>query len=165
MAIYCSACGSQYPHSLPLDEEGAQNCPNCGVVHYLQLKLGAATIVDEGGTILLIKRADEPFKGFWGLPAGYVRWDEPPEAAAARETEEECGLAVEILELLGAYFFKDDPRGNGVLLTYRCRPVSGTARTSSESSEARFFPRDAVPERLAGSGQDQAIRAWQKTLP
>ena len=165
MALHCTECGVQYPEDLPLDEEGARTCPNCGAINYLQLKLGAATIVEQDGRILLLRRSDQPFKGFWGLPAGYIRWDEPPEVGAVRETEEECGLIVEIQNLTGAYFFDDDPRGNGVLLAYRCRVSSGTPHATSEATETQFFARGSLPDRLAGSGQDQAILAWQNQRP
>jgi 8-oxo-dGTP diphosphatase len=163
--VCCPSCGTPYPDGLPLDDEGARNCPNCGFANYTQLKVGAAALVEQDGSILLIRRSEEPFMGSWGLPAGYVRWNESPESATIRETEEECGLVVEIQSLMGVYFFDDDPRGNGILITYRCRPVSGTPGTTPEASDVRFFRRGALPSSLAGSGQDQAILAWESQTP
>jgi hypothetical protein len=64
--------------------------------------------------------------------------------------------------LLGVYFFDDDPRGNGVLVAYRCHPVSGVAGASPEASAVGFFGRASLPEPLAGSGHDQAIEDWRK---
>jgi 8-oxo-dGTP diphosphatase len=159
-AVFCPNCGSPYPASLLPDEEGARKCPACGSAHYIQLKVGAATIVEQDGRILLLKRTDDPFKGAWGLPAGYVRWNEPPETAAVRETEEECGLVVKIDALMGVYFFDDDPRGNGILVAYRCHPVSGSPRPTPEASDVGYFSPDSLPNPLVGSGQDQAIVAW-----
>ena len=159
--MYCPACGAPYPDRFPLDEEGARNCPNCGFANYLQLKVGAAAIIEQDGNILLLRRTDKPFMGSWGLPAGYVRWNEPPKSAAVRETEEECGLVVEVESLLGVYFFDDDPRGNGILVAYRCRPISGTPAITPEASDVQFFRRGSLPSSLAGSGQDQAILAWK----
>jgi 8-oxo-dGTP diphosphatase len=160
-ASHCPACGVPFPDNLPVDEEGARICPNCGVASYLQLKVGAAAVVEQEGSILLLRRSDEPFMGSWGLPAGYVRWNEAPRSAVIRETEEECGLLVAIESLMGVYFFDDDPRGNGILIAYRCRRVSGNPRATAEASDVRFFPRTSLPEALAGSGQDQAIAEWE----
>jgi 8-oxo-dGTP diphosphatase len=159
--IHCPACGAVYPDSLILDDEGARNCPACGFANYILLKVGAAAIVENDASILLLRRAHEPFKGFWGLPAGYVRWNERPEDAVVRETAEECGLVVETLRLLGAYYFDNDPRGNGILLTYLCVAISGTPKASPEASEARYFPPSDLPTPIAGSGQDDAIKAWK----
>jgi 8-oxo-dGTP diphosphatase len=124
------------------------------------LKVGAAAVIERDAQILLLRRSEDPFKGFWGLPAGFVRWNESPEAAAMRETEEECGLTVRVQSLAGVYYFEDDPRGNGILIVYRCDYSDGTPWPRGEASEVRYFPRERLPRDLAGSGQDVAILAW-----
>ncbi|MEO3946607.1 NUDIX domain-containing protein [Gorillibacterium sp. CAU 1737] len=61
--------------------------------------------------VLLIERGGHPFLGKWALPGGFVRPDETTEQAAARELEEETGVAHVHLEQL--YTFSDvgrDPR-------------------------------------------------------
>jgi ADP-ribose pyrophosphatase YjhB (NUDIX family) len=157
---FCPSCGVPFPANLPLDEEGARTCTACGNVVYRQLKVGAAAIIERDGQILLLRRSEEPFKGSWGLPAGFVRWNESPEVAAIRETEEECGLTVQVRSLLGVYYFEDDPRGNGILIVYRCQNDDGTPWPRGEASEVAYFSRERLPRDLAGSGQDVAIRAW-----
>mgnify|MGYP001074707969 CR=1 FL=1 len=139
-------------------------CPVCGDVVYRQLKVGAGVLVERGGALLLVQRGpgNEAFPGTWNLPSGYCEADEPPPVAAAREALEETGLRVQVGRLAGAYFFDDDPRGNGLLLVYEAVVVGGDLESDGrEAIAACFFPPDRLPEALCGGGHDRAIRAWQ----
>ena len=69
--------------------------------------------------VLLIQRKKAPFAGYWALPGGFVNENEPLEAAAARELEEEAGVRGIYLEQL--YTFGDpgrDPRGWVISVAY-----------------------------------------------
>ena len=134
----------------------------CGKIFYLQLKLGAGAIIKVEGKLLLLKRNHEPFLGSWNLPAGYVNANESPRHAVQREVEEECGFKVDVGVLVDAYFFDDDPRGNGVILIYQCAIVGGELRLNDEVTEASYFPPFSLPTSLAGGGHDQAILSWKK---
>lgn len=139
-------------------------CPACGHVHYRQLKVGAGSQVTREGKLLLVQRGPDvaAWPGAWCLPAGYCEADEPPAVTAARETEEETGLRVRVTRLLHAYYFDDDPRGNGLLLVYEAESVGGRVRADGrEVVAAGFFAAGELPEPLCGGGHDRAIRAWQ----
>ena len=114
--------------------------------------------------LLLVQRGPSApaFAGAWNLPAGYCEADESPAMTAVRETREETGLQVRIGRLAGAYFFDDDPRGNGILLVYEAAPVGGSLRVDGqEGVQADFFQPGGLPEPLCGGGHDQAIRVWE----
>ena len=69
--------------------------------------------------VLLVQRRDEPFKGQWALPGGFVNENESLERAAARELSEETGLTGARLEQLGAFGDPGrDPRGHTVTVAY-----------------------------------------------
>ena len=72
--------------------------------------------------VLLIKRKNDPFKGQWALPGGFVDENEALERAAARELEEETGLTGGFparFEQLGAFGDPSrDPRGHTVSVAY-----------------------------------------------
>ena len=62
--------------------------------------------------VLLIQRGNEPFKGCWAFPGGFMNMDETTEQCAVRELEEETGLKVTEIKQIGAYSKVDrDPRG------------------------------------------------------
>jgi ADP-ribose pyrophosphatase YjhB (NUDIX family) len=157
---YCSECGAQL-EIRTLEGRDREVCPACGRVHYRQLKVGAAAVIEQDGKLLLLQRTHKPFAGCWNLPAGYAEADESPDQTAVREVFEEVGLRVEAEALLGLYFFQDDPRGNGIAAVYRCRVTGGEHITSDEAGAFRYFAPDELPDNLAGGGHDQAVRAWR----
>ena len=59
---------------------------------YVNRGVSVDGVIIRDNKILLIKRGNEPFKGFWALPGGYVDWNESTEEAVAREMMEETGL-------------------------------------------------------------------------
>ena len=74
---------------------------------------------DFAGKLLLIERGDEPWKGKWALPGGYVEIDELVEDAARRELKEETSLNVSNLRFLQYYDDpKRDPRGRVVSFAF-----------------------------------------------
>ncbi|MBN1661838.1 MAG: NUDIX domain-containing protein [Anaerolineae bacterium] len=162
LKLYCEACGALLVEQV-MDGRARQVCPACGSVVYGCLKVGAGVLVERDGRLLLVRRGPEAdaFPGTWCLPAGYCEPDEPPTVTAVREAREETGLELHISCVKGAYYFQDDPRGNGVLLVYEAHAEEGEVRCDGvEVVDARFFAAGELPERLCGGGHDQAIQAW-----
>jgi ADP-ribose pyrophosphatase YjhB (NUDIX family) len=160
---YCPECGTVLEVRQVEGRERAF-CPDCEPIYYTQLKVGAGAIIERDGRLLLLRRTGAPFQGCWNLPTGYVESDESPVQAVVREAYEETGLRVEASELVDVYFFDDDPRGNGILIVYACRPEGGELSVSEEGSEATFFLRSDLLLELAGGGHDQAVSAWRMSL-
>ena len=105
-------------------------------------------VPSEDGRVLLIRRGSEPFEGQWALPGGFVEIGETVEEAAAREAEEETGLSVEILRLVGVYSEPDrDPRGHNVSVAYLARVLGGDLVAASDASEVAVL--DPGPVDLA----------------
>jgi 8-oxo-dGTP diphosphatase len=76
-------------------------------------------ICDRDGRIILIRRRNEPFKGSYALPGGFVDVGETLEAACRREVLEEAGVVVGALQLVGVYSDpRRDPRGHTVSVAY-----------------------------------------------
>src|SRR3712207_3475020 len=94
----------------------------------------------EEGHVLLIRRASDPYEGYWALPGGFVEVGETLERAAAREAEEETGLKVEIVRLVGVYSDPDrDPRGHNVSCAYLARAREGELSAASDAAEVAFL--------------------------
>jgi len=132
-------------------------------VYYPQVKVSAGTVIERNGKLLLVKRAQNPWKGCWYLPAGYLEAGEDPRTGAARETYEETGLTVRSKKLLEIYYFDDDPRGSGILILYEADILEGELRGSPEGQELGFFSAQDLPEHIAGAGHDRAVHTWRAT--
>ena len=97
--------------------------------------------------ILLIRRGDEPFKGCWASPGGFMDMDETTEQCARRELKEETGLEVGEIIQVGAYSQVDrDPRGRTVTVAYvtyvpQPFPVTGL----DDAAQAKWWPVNALP--------------------
>ncbi len=99
------------------------------------------TIAEDDLKVLLIRRGQEPFKGRWALPGGFVEIDESLEHAAARELEEEVGVTNVYLEQL--YTFGDpkrDPRGRVISVSYFALVDAERQRivAASDAADARW---------------------------
>ena len=57
----------------------------------------------DGLSVLLIERANEPFKGCWAFPGGFMEMDEDAEDCAKRELKEETGLEIRTMRQLGTF--------------------------------------------------------------
>ncbi len=96
--------------------------------------------------ILLIQRANEPFKGKWALPGGFVEYGETTEKAAIREVLEETGLRAKIDELVGVYSDSDrDPRGHTISIVYSLKIIDGKLVGGSDAKNAKFFDLEELP--------------------
>lgn len=160
MSHYCLNCGTPLL-TKEIESRLREVCPKCGWIFYQQLKVSAGCCVEQDGKLLLVQRGLDPYKGAWHMPAGYVEVDELPSLAAERETREESGLIVKNQELLGAYYYNDDPRGNGVVILYRAKVLDGKLTTSNETLAAKFFsPQELDNIPLAGMSAEASIQDW-----
>jgi 8-oxo-dGTP diphosphatase len=98
--------------------------------------------------VLLIQRGNDPFKGQWAFPGGFMDMDETTEQCAIRELEEETGLVVSDLHQIGAYSKVDrDPRGRTITVAYLAiidKPV--IVHGQDDAAKAEWFPLSALPE-------------------
>ena len=102
-------------------------------------------VPSEEGRILLIRRGTDPYEGYWALPGGFVEVGETLEEAAVREAEEETGLEVEIVRLVGVYSDPDrDPRGHNVSCAYLARTQGGELSAATDAAEAAFLDPSTV---------------------
>jgi 8-oxo-dGTP diphosphatase len=102
-----------------------------------------ALIQDDHGRVLVLEhtyRREIP----WGLPGGWLKHAESPEAGLAREVFEETGFLVRVDRLLAADFW-----GSGQLdLLYRCTIESGTYQQSDETARHQWLEPSQLPELL-----------------
>jgi 8-oxo-dGTP pyrophosphatase MutT (NUDIX family) len=115
------------------------------ITHIAPVAVGDAAVFDDDGRILLIQRSDN---GLWAMPGGAFDVGETPAEGAVRETEEEAGVDVEVLDLIGVY----DSRLVGTpsplqlyMFVFHCRYVGdrpGGATTPKEVLDVQWFSTD-----------------------
>ena len=106
-------------------------------------------VFDERGCVLLIRRGNEPFKGSYALPGGFVDVGERVEDGCRRELSEETGLHVGELRLIGVYSDPGrDPRGHTCSVAYLAR-VGRAEVTAGDDAAAAEWVADWRRQKLA----------------
>lgn len=123
------------------DDRERRQCLTCGFVDYRNPRIVAGSVVTKGDQILLCKRAIEPRKGFWTLPAGYMELGETVEEAAQREAREEACADIKIDRMLATYSI---PRIGQVQIMFRATLESEFA-VGPESLEVQLFDWKDIP--------------------
>jgi 8-oxo-dGTP diphosphatase len=136
-------------------------CETCRVFFYDNPLPVVSTIVTDERQILLVKRANDPYKGQWCLPSGFAEIDESIEEAAVRELEEETGLKARIIDLVHVdsctnYFY-----GDLIFLTFEAVTIGGKLSPGSDTVAVKYYPIDRIPT-LAFDSNTNAIQAYVK---
>ncbi len=153
---YCPRCGKSIIHETRFGKVRPV-CPQCGWIYFPDPKVAAAVLIGQGttnaplttnapaGRVLLVRRVNEPFRGMWTLPAGFVDADEDPAHAAERECLEETGLSVRANGVLDVIAGLEHPRGANLLIVYHAEIVSGQLAAHDDADQVAFFPLDDLP--------------------
>jgi ADP-ribose pyrophosphatase YjhB (NUDIX family) len=150
---FCPRCGGD----LAAAAEGVV-CSRCGEHYYANSIPGVQGILERDGRVLLARRANDPRRGHWDLPGGFLEEGETPLDGLRREFAEETGLEVEPAELMridiepyaDRYVFSVTwiVRGDG-------EPVA-----ADDVAELRWFAFDDLPPEMAFPGQQHVLREW-----
>jgi len=156
---FCSNCAHPVDWRVPAGDTLPRHvCERCGTVHYVNPKLVVGAIVECGERVLLCRRAIEPRRGFWTLPAGFMENGESSAEGAARETWEEACARIEVGQLLTLI---DVPHINQVHLMYRAQLLDGAFAAGEESLEVALFAEHEIPwEDLAFRTISLALRHY-----
>lgn len=143
IANYCAICGGLLV-SRTISGRMRPFCQHCETPVYFDPKVAVVVFIARAGRVLLIRRAVDPGRGKWALPAGFVDYDEAPEAAAIRETREETNLQVHIGKLL-AVFPKRDHGLADIVIAYSAEVMAGEARAGDDAAALGWFAPDDLP--------------------
>lgn len=141
---FCLRCGE--PLSLKKSFGAVRPvCPQCGWVYFADPKVAVAAIAERNHQVLLARRANDPYRGLWTLPAGFVDAGEDPQATIVRECREETGLEVSVAELVNVIAGQEHPRGAHILIIYRVNILSGELRAGDDADQIGFFDLQNLP--------------------
>ncbi|MEI7713770.1 MAG: NUDIX hydrolase [Rhodospirillales bacterium] len=136
-------------------------CVDCGHIAYVNPKVVVGSVVMSGSAVLLCRRAIEPRRGYWTLPAGYMELGETLEEGAAREAMEEAEADIAIEGILGVFSIA---RIGQVQVIFRARfanPDAPHHAAGPESLEVGLFEWDSIPwDEIAFPSVHWALKAW-----
>ena len=152
---FCPRCATPVAHE---QRFGAMRevCPSCGWIHFVDPKVAAGVLVVKDAQVLLVRRVNEPYRGLWTLPAGFVNGGEDPAEAAARECLEETGLSVRVTRVYDIVAGREHPRGADFVIVYQAEVIGGEMQADDDADAVEWFAKNNLPP--------LAFRATQKVL-
>lgn len=141
---FCPRCGSTITTQRRFGKVRPV-CPDCDWVYFADPKVAAAVLVEQDESVLLVRRSNEPARGLWTLPAGFVDAGEDPARAAERECLEETGLTVHVTALLDIIAGLEHARGADIVIVYRAQVQGGVLQARDDADQADWFSRNELP--------------------
>ena len=140
---FCQDCGAPTEVTRPEGDTCDRHvCTACETIHYINPKVIVGAVCEWQDKVLLCRRAIEPRKGYWTVPAGFMEVGESTEEGAIRETWEEATARIEIVGLLGLY---NIVRLSQVQIFYRANLLSPEMAAGIETLELDLFDWDDIP--------------------
>jgi 8-oxo-dGTP diphosphatase len=120
---------------------------------------------NEKNRILLIKRGNDPFKGYLSLPGGFINYGEKAEDALRREAKEELSIKVEPIGILGVYSDPNrDPRGHIMSITFITKIIDGIIKSNYDAAKYIWVDLNSIEKMELAFDHLQIIkdfRRWQ----
>ena len=156
---YCSHCGATLSFELPAgDNRPRFVCRHCETIHYQNPKMVVGCLPVWEDQVLLCRRAIEPKYGLWTLPAGFMENGEAADEGAMRETLEEAGARVEVIDL---YTMISLPDIDQVYLLYLAKLLDLDFAAGEESLEVALFREADIPwEHIAFRTVEETLRHY-----
>jgi NADH pyrophosphatase NudC (nudix superfamily) len=133
---FCSSCG----HEMENRDIGGtlrRACTQCSFVHWGNYSVGVGALVVKDDKVLLVRRAQEPGKGYWTNPGGYIEQLEPIEESIRREVMEESGVDAVVR---GIVALRDQPRSiHNLYVAFSMDYVSGEPTPDDNEVDAAGF--------------------------
>lgn len=151
-----------FEDKIPDDDDRVRSvCGHCGFVDYQNPKIVVGSVATWNDRILICKRAIEPRKGFWTLPAGYLELGESAEDGAKREAYEEARADLDIERVLAVYSVS---RISQVQIMFRARLLSQDIAPGPESQEVKLVTWEEIPwDEVAFPTVNWALQNWYTT--
>ncbi|MFF2153680.1 NUDIX domain-containing protein [Paenibacillus chitinolyticus] len=135
-ANYCMTCGTPL-ETRDMDGTLRRACPACSFVHWGSYSAGVGALVMREGKLLLVRRAQEPGKGRWTNPGGFIEQLELIHETIVREVLEETGIEASVKKVVA---FRDMPKSiHNIYIAFAMDYVSGEPVPDDHEVDAAGF--------------------------
>jgi ADP-ribose pyrophosphatase YjhB (NUDIX family) len=142
------------------DDRERLTCRDCGFIAYENPKIIVGSVVVTDGRLLMCRRAIEPRRGYWTLPAGYLELHETVEEGARREAWEEARARIALEGVMAIYSIA---RIGQVQIIFRASLAEPGFGPGPESLDVQLFAWDAIPwDAIAFPSVHWSLRAWRR---
>jgi ADP-ribose pyrophosphatase YjhB (NUDIX family) len=137
-------------------------CTDCGYVAYENPKIVVGSVVSAGDRVLMCRRAIEPRRGYWTLPAGYMELGETLEEGAAREAREEAEAEITIEGILAIFSVARIGQVQVIFRAHFAGSGEPAFAPGPESLDVRLFRWGEIPrDEIAFPTVTWALDAWK----
>jgi 8-oxo-dGTP diphosphatase len=139
-------------------------CPHCG--RYICRSATVDAVVMDQEKVLLIRRSNEPYKGYWALPGGYMDLDETAGEACLRELKEETGLDARTMDFIGEFSNPGRHPEQCISLSFLVSEWQNEPKAGDDAAEAEWFSLDRLPPNIAFDHQKiiECALAYKESL-
>jgi ADP-ribose pyrophosphatase YjhB (NUDIX family) len=143
---YCCDCGAATTRQwVQFDARYRCVCTSCGATHYENPRVIVCCVVSWKDEILFCRRSQDPARGQWTVPSGYLECGETLQEGAARETLEETGVRVDPLKL-ELYSVMNLTEINQIVISFRTAFSKKPVVTAGEEClDAAFMSEREIP--------------------
>lgn len=141
-----------------ISHQPRMTCPHCHYINWSIETISVGGVVVKDGQVLLVQRGQQPGKGLWTNPGGYVEQNEELKAAIVREIKEETGLET---KPTGLALVADAPghKEHNVFINFRLAYLGGDLKIQkSELMDAGFFDMAEIKQMKIADLTKQIIR-------
>lgn len=144
--FYCPKCGGRLNYCY-IQSQPRLVCDSCNYIFYENPVVGVAAIVfNEKKQILLGRRRNGKYAGYWCIPCGYVEYDEDVYQAVKREFKEETNLDIDVINVYTVQSNFHDPENHTVGIWFFAQVTNGEPVAGDDLDEVGYFNLTDVPE-------------------
>lgn len=132
----------------------------CEICAFRNPRVTVTAVIVKDKKLLLAKRTEEPFQGWWDLIGGYMREREMPDEALKRELKEELGvdLVLTFLDFFPGYASWKGKEYPILSVAYLAELKSEKFIPNEEIAELKWFAKEALPREVAFDSNNTIVQ-------
>jgi ADP-ribose pyrophosphatase YjhB (NUDIX family) len=157
---YCPVC-QQILTLENSDNKSRLECTRCGFVHYQNPLPVVSILIEDEGRVLLGKRLENPGKGKWALPSGYIEYGDDFLTTGIQEAKEETGLEVEIKSIINVMSSFYSPKFHFLAIYLKANIIQGELEAGDDLEEVKWFsPGEKLTDMAFEEDQEMLDLFW-----